>query len=309
MHCSMKKKIVKSSESEDNIPSRYGRKIKTKKVTDYEEYLQPPSPTLSTASFSSDCRDIPNTRKCASEVQTAKIPVCSQQSVDRLSAINDLPTPPLVEKEMPGCSNQLVTFSYPINGSFISSNNPSTPPSVEENENLIMIDDIPVVTPCEHEPILNLLQEIKTLCQITLAKVNAFENSKFNNVTPICESVDKVTALLPLKCIDELLTFEEMIKTDPDVKSQLRTKLSFVGGSDFKNLIRRCLPKLLTDELAQQCSWTGQKNNFQVGNFCMMKIFTEAVSENFPFSKQREFELVVMEWLRFATQRLKRNIE
>ncbi|KAK4881566.1 hypothetical protein RN001_004885 [Aquatica leii] len=100
-----------------------------------------------------------------------------------------------------------------------------------------------------------------------------------------------------------------MIKTDPEVKSQLRTKLSFVGGSDFKNLIRRCLPKLLTDELAQQCSWTGQKNNFQVGNFCMMKIFTEAVSENFPFSKQREFELVVMEWLRFATQRLKRNIE
>ncbi|KAK4885582.1 hypothetical protein RN001_001853 [Aquatica leii] len=93
------KKIVKSSESEDNIPSRYGRKIKTKKVTDYEEYLQPPSPTLSTASFSSDCRDIPNTRKCASEVQTAKIPVCSQQSVDRLSAINDLPTPPLVEKK------------------------------------------------------------------------------------------------------------------------------------------------------------------------------------------------------------------
>lgn len=39
-----------------------------------------------------------------------------------------------------------------------------------------------------------------------------------------------------------------------------------IGGKNEKDFIRRSLGAIFTDNLASMCSWTGQKNNFKVGD-------------------------------------------
>ncbi|KAG5867307.1 hypothetical protein JTB14_003250 [Gonioctena quinquepunctata] len=83
-------------------------------------------------------------------------------------------------------------------------------------------------------------------------------------------------------------------------------KLVLVGGSDCKNLIRRCLQQI-EDELAQYCSWAGQKRNFKISDFKMMDILEPSVKTVFNATTIELNKLIVMDWMRFAKQRLKRK--
>lgn len=39
-----------------------------------------------------------------------------------------------------------------------------------------------------------------------------------------------------------------------------------IGGKNEKDFIRRTLTTTFTDNLTSMCSWTRQKNNFEIGN-------------------------------------------
>ncbi|KAG5879052.1 hypothetical protein JTB14_003615 [Gonioctena quinquepunctata] len=54
-------------------------------------------------------------------------------------------------------------------------------------------------------------------------------------------SDDVIKECLPLKTIDGLLNLEDLLNNNKIAASQFMNKLVLVGGSDYKNLIRRCL--------------------------------------------------------------------
>ncbi|EZA46536.1 hypothetical protein X777_00058, partial [Ooceraea biroi] len=71
--------------------------------------------------------------------------------------------------------------------------------------------------------------------------------------------------------------------------------------------IYRILNKTLTNECSIKCSWKGLRNNFKVSNLHFIKIIKKQVTSHYVTSTETEFENIVAEWLRFATQRHKRD--
>lgn len=50
-------------------------------------------------------------------------------------------------------------------------------------------------------------------------------------------------------------------------------KVLLIGGKNDKDIVKRALTIIFTDNLACICSWTGQKNNFKVGDtYTMMAV-------------------------------------
>lgn len=47
--------------------------------------------------------------------------------------------------------------------------------------------------------------------------------------------------------------------------------LKSVGGHDYKDFIVRSLKHLLSNRLAETCSWTGRKNNYELRNLKITK--------------------------------------
>lgn len=43
-------------------------------------------------------------------------------------------------------------------------------------------------------------------------------------------------------------------------------KILLIGGKNERNFVKRTLATLFADDLASMCSWTGQKNNFKIGD-------------------------------------------
>ncbi|KAM0736860.1 hypothetical protein ACS0PU_006509 [Formica fusca] len=51
------------------------------------------------------------------------------------------------------------------------------------------------------------------------------------------------------------------------------------------------------------CSWTGQKNNFKIGDTHIMLSIKKAFKATLPRSTEKDLEQLVMEWFRFANVR------
>lgn len=51
-------------------------------------------------------------------------------------------------------------------------------------------------------------------------------------------------------------------------------KVLLIGGKNEKDLIKRALSTMFADNLACICSWTGQKNNFKIGDTNIMLAIT-----------------------------------
>lgn len=47
-------------------------------------------------------------------------------------------------------------------------------------------------------------------------------------------------------------------------------KILQIGGKNEKDFVRRALAVTFDDNLACMCSWTGQKNNFKIGDTHIM---------------------------------------
>ncbi|KAG5864134.1 hypothetical protein JTB14_022568 [Gonioctena quinquepunctata] len=104
-----------------------------------------------------------------------------------------------------------------------------------------------------------MVADIRSMCQIILNKVNSI----------VEHSVDR-----------------NLLNNNKLAASQFMNKLVLVGGSDYKNLIRRCLQQI-EDELAQYCSWAGQKRNFKISDLKMMDILKPSVKTVFNATTDR----------------------
>ncbi|KAG5881065.1 hypothetical protein JTB14_014944 [Gonioctena quinquepunctata] len=127
-----------------------------------------------------------------------------------------------------------------------------------------------------------MVADIRSICQITLNKVNSIVEHSVDT------SDDVIKECLPLKTIDGLLNLEDLLDNNKLAASQFMNKLVLVGGSDYKNLIRRCLEQIDDeDELAQYCSWTGQKRNFKISDSKTMDILKPSVKTVFNATTDR----------------------
>ncbi|KAG5885044.1 hypothetical protein JTB14_033363 [Gonioctena quinquepunctata] len=86
-----------------------------------------------------------------------------------------------------------------------------------------------------------MVADIRSMCQITLNKVNSIVEYSVDRSRNIDTSDDVIKECLPLKTIDSLLNLEDLLNNNKIAASQFMNKLVLVGGSDYKNLIRRCL--------------------------------------------------------------------
>ncbi|XP_024886460.1 uncharacterized protein LOC112463957, partial [Temnothorax curvispinosus] len=76
----------------------------------------------------------------------------------------------------------------------------------------------------------------------------------------------KIGQYLPLSFIDNYLSFEDMLKTDQEAFMQVVNKVMLIGGKHEKDFIRRSLSATFSDDSLHVCSWTGQKNNYKIGD-------------------------------------------
>ncbi|CAG9822038.1 unnamed protein product [Phaedon cochleariae] len=88
------------------------------------------------------------------------------------------------------------------------------------------------------------------------------------------------------------------------------TKTNFVksiGGKDTKDFITRVLKQVFTNALSELCSWTGRKNNFELGHLQIMRIIFGVIRIN-EGCNAKEFEQHVAEWFRHGKQRQLREV-
>ncbi|XP_071647802.1 uncharacterized protein [Temnothorax longispinosus] len=146
------------------------------------------------------------------------------------------------------------------------------------------------------------LSQIQETTNLILAKINSEQYSKESIVQDT-----KIGQYLPLSSIDNFLTFEDMLKTDQEAFMQVVNKVMLIEGKHEKDFIRRSLSVTFSDDLASMCSWTGQKNNYKIGDTHTILIIKKAFRAIFPRSTEKDFEHFVMEWFRFANVRKERK--
>ncbi|KAB0799877.1 hypothetical protein PPYR_07757 [Photinus pyralis] len=112
---------------------------------------------------------------------------------------------------------------------------------------------------------------------------------------------------LPLRTIEEINSFENLVKTNREAAILFRKYISNTGGNCPKDNVVRLLRKIFTNECAMKCSWMGHRNNFGVSKLTIMSIVNAVVLSAFPQLKEQEFETFCGEWLRFAKQRFTRE--
>ncbi|KAL4134709.1 hypothetical protein QTP88_006432 [Uroleucon formosanum] len=99
-------------------------------------------------------------------------------------------------------------------------------------------------------------------------------------------------SIFPLKDIDSLKDFDIRITNEPDFKFNVITFISRIGGTDVKNVIKRVLQRIISNELSSKCSWTGFRNNFRLQNILFINIMKDLSREKFN-SSDIDFEFLL----------------
>ncbi|XP_071647800.1 uncharacterized protein [Temnothorax longispinosus] len=269
------KEAVASSQSETESK----RKRKRTKFTDYVDVPEPPRMN----------------RLCESD--TAGSSQENENTTVNSSQENENTTVKVVHDD-----NRNVTIT--------EHNMDNIPVLFEDNIALItLINDLKMILSGIEAKVTNIkekqeqsLSQIQETTNLILAKINSEQYSKESIVQDT-----KIGQYLPLSSIDNFLTFEDMLKTDQEAFMQVVNKVMLIEGKHEKDFIRRSLSVTFSDDLASMCSWTGQKNNYKIGDTHTILIIKKAFRAIFPRSTEKDFEHFVMEWFRFANVRKERK--
>uniref|UniRef100_A0A2S2PQU2 DUF4806 domain-containing protein n=1 Tax=Schizaphis graminum TaxID=13262 RepID=A0A2S2PQU2_SCHGA len=112
--------------------------------------------------------------------------------------------------------------------------------------------------------------------------------------------------MLPIPNEDSLNSLKNILSNDV-LHDQTVNMLSKIGGSNYKETVRRILRKLITDEFAKLFSYTGHKCNKKAFNKTILgSLLLKAVhSSSFNNTTIKDIEIVASIWLTKASERLK----
>lgn len=280
------KEAVTTSESEnERLPGK--RKIKSNKRNDYVDFVGPPK-------LVSSCKNSDNTNTAANDNLADLL---ANSLADPLADYNQN-----LELHNVGQNNGNVILNDNINNAPIIIAEGTDDLTSSINDIKEMINNIQLKIESmknEHEQSLLLIQETTNMI---LAKINNEQYSRED--TTVKDNM--IRQHLPLTSIENLLEFEDILN-DHEALMQVVNKVLLIGGKHEKDFVRRALAAIFTDTLASMCSWTGQKNNFKIGDTHVIMGIKKAFKTAFPRITEKNFEYLVMEWLRFANVRIQRK--
>ncbi|XP_025208607.1 uncharacterized protein LOC112603978 [Melanaphis sacchari] len=144
--------------------------------------------------------------------------------------------------------------------------------------------------------LLSNLEGLKTLFdKMELLQLNKYADVQFPNKFPINSSDE-------LKCIEECILLNKF-----DFRPKLEIYIKTIGGHSFKNHVVRALSRLITDEYAVKCTWTGRGKgkSTKISDKCLIMILKKVVQECYSpqINTDFEFEKIVAGWLKCVVTR------
>ncbi|CAG9771466.1 unnamed protein product [Ceutorhynchus assimilis] len=158
---------------------------------------------------------------------------------------------------------------------------------------------------CQESPLIKSILSNTVAIRTMLERLTSDETMRKND--DIITDFDLVPKK-PFSKFKKLKEFDEKLKTDKSVERQNETALFLLGGSSYKELIRRGVKKIFTDKLATKCSWTGRKNNFPLHNLKILDVLKIATRKKFGSTTDAEFQAEVGLWFRQGKLRFERSL-
>ncbi|KAF5302494.1 hypothetical protein FQR65_LT08584 [Abscondita terminalis] len=124
------------------------------------------------------------------------------------------------------------------------------------------------------------------------------------------ENLEEVFNGLPITNQEEMTILELKLESK-DFTSYLVTALARLGGENYKDVVRRIMKKVITDDVAKSYSWQGHKGKLK---FCSTKLAIAILEAVKKFDKSnkatiKDIETAVAIWLTKATERIKTKSE
>ncbi|KAL4108070.1 hypothetical protein QTP88_018327 [Uroleucon formosanum] len=95
---------------------------------------------------------------------------------------------------------------------------------------------------------------------------------------------DEFICLFPLTLVDDITNIEIKMSNSEDFK----ILYDVIGGTDSKNLVKRLLERIFSNELAKRCLWTGFgrdhytiENNFKLKDLKLMRYMLDIARAKF----------------------------
>ncbi|XP_077536344.1 uncharacterized protein LOC144148703 isoform X2 [Haemaphysalis longicornis] len=108
----------------------------------------------------------------------------------------------------------------------------------------------------------------------------------------------------PISDIEEFEKFNQDLSQSINMKAKVMQELSGVGGSNTSTATRRILEALLTQEVAVQYSWLGQKGKKKFASLPVCQLIYKAVKRMISSENNKSIEDIIKTWLRHAGEKL-----
>ncbi|GAB1862402.1 hypothetical protein CAJAP_03481 [Camponotus japonicus] len=167
----------------------------------------------------------------------------------------------------------------------------------------------------EIHQILKIVQSLKismngltSLIREIIERLNVLEkNSESLQMQSVLDEYNTLVEVFPIKTTDSLKEVETKIENNSAFKGKLIKSLTQVTSTDIKKTIRNILHYLITDEMAQDYSWLGQRRKAAFQNLEISKILTLVVKMRHQDATYEQIYSISAEWLKHAKQRVQRK--
>ncbi|XP_071834544.1 uncharacterized protein [Apostichopus japonicus] len=268
--------ISDSDESDDTVPNEFA-----------EPSSPPPCPSPSLLSLPL-LPIVPPALPPTSDTRSVSLPLPSHtpSGTTISSPDNDRVPSTVAGSTLPPAISYSVARRWPVNSTpsrttISRPSNSSNIDAVQSTSNLSPVGHMSTsgtnVSVAERS-IIRLLIELKAEMKELKTKVNHILQShqtEQQDAESIAEDLS-----LPLTTREELQCLEERLKTDKSVQKQLLCILSTVGGRNLREVIKRMLHELMSNDVAINLNWTGQGEKMAFKELALRPILEKAVRRN-----------------------------
>nr|XP_023012482.1 uncharacterized protein LOC111502599 [Leptinotarsa decemlineata] len=123
-------------------------------------------------------------------------------------------------------------------------------------------------------------------------------------------NTSKISMNLPIKDETELEKMENWLRESTENPIMLSNELSFLGGTNLKDVTRKILYKTLSNEIGSLFSWDGAKGKRQFKKQKLANVIIRAVRLNVVSASSTESDIidVIKHWLVRSKERMERGM-
>ncbi|KAK2881489.1 hypothetical protein Q8A67_018757 [Cirrhinus molitorella] len=150
-----------------------------------------------------------------------------------------------------------------------------------------------------------LLHKLLTNQEMILEQLKMIQMNLQKTGQPAQEQDSLKGEVLPLKDVTALLALEERLREEEDLKNEMITTFSVIGGVDIKDSVWRIMKHCFTNPLAKQLNWCGINGKTAFHGLHMKDVITGTVRNNklTATATNQEVECYIKRWLHLASDR------